>query len=75
MSLIVSLRVPDGIVVAADSLSTALNVMQVATKGIKAKCPKCGENIREKELKLPPIPIPFSASSYTQNLSKMGNKA
>lgn len=75
MSLVVSLRVPDGIVVAADSLSTAHNIMQLTASGLEAKCPRCSEIIRAEDLKLPPIPIPFSASSYTQKLFAIGRSA
>jgi len=58
MSLVISLRVPDGIVVAADSLSTSHTIYDIQIQNVKG----------EKELKIPPIPVPFSASSYTQKL-------
>ncbi|MBD3308180.1 hypothetical protein GF339_17170, partial [candidate division KSB3 bacterium] len=57
MSLVVSLRVPDGIVVAADSLSTAQNLLQFAAQNIELTCPSCHEKISGQELRLPPIPI------------------
>ncbi len=66
MTLAVSLRVPDGIVVAADSLSTAQSSVQIATQ-TQVKCPECGKVIGDK-LKLPSVVFPFSASSYTQKL-------
>ncbi len=64
MSLVVSLRVPDGIVVAADSLSTAQNLVQIELEPIN----KNPDAIPGSTLDVPPIPIPFSASSFTQKL-------
>jgi len=66
MSLVVSLRVPDGIVVAVDSLSLSQNIYELAVEG-GIECPNCQKKITEG-FKLPGIPIPFSASSYTQKL-------
>ena len=60
MSLVVSLRVPDGIVVAADSLSTSRTLLEIIAK---TENPEGGQQVR-----LPSIPIPFSASSFTQKL-------
>ncbi len=42
MTLVVSVRVPDGIVLGADSLST-LAMQHTATASGPAQCPKCGE--------------------------------
>ena len=43
MTLIVSTRVPDGIVIAADSMSTIrMQSPQLSAKG-KTKCPNCGK--------------------------------
>ena len=67
MSLVVSLRVPDGHVIAADSLSTGSAALQVAAD-LSAKCPKCKETIELKQLPLPVIPVPLSSFSYTQKL-------
>ena len=64
MSLVVSLRVPDGIVVAADSLSTAQNLVQIKLEPIN----KNPDAIPGSTLNVPPISIPFSASSFTQKL-------
>lgn len=74
MSLILSLRISDGIVVATDSLSTSNDLLEIATSGIEIKCPHCDKIIKDKGFKLPPIPIPFSASSYTQKLFKFFKK-
>ena len=74
MSLVVSLRVSDGIIVAADSLSTAQNLLEFVAQGIQIDCPKCKGKISEKEIKLPPIPIPFNASSYVQKLFSINKK-
>lgn len=68
MSLVVSLRIPDGIVVAADSLAVSRTLVELVAQDIKVQCPHCAKQISGKELRFPPFPIPFSASSYTQKL-------
>lgn len=68
MSLVISLRVPDGIVAAADSLSTAQSVLELVTGDVKLECPHCKREVSAQQLKLPRLTIPFSASSYTQKL-------
>lgn len=53
MTLVVSVRVPDGVIVAADSLATLAVQTQVKAKG-PAKCPKCGEeHMVEVDVPLP----------------------
>ena len=74
MSLIISLRIPDGIVVAADSLSISQTLVELAAQNVELICPKCQEKITGKELKLPPFGVPFSASSYTQKLFPLFEK-
>jgi len=74
MSLIISQRIPDGIVVAADSMSTAQNLIEFAVRGGETECPKCNEKIKLADLKFPPVPVPFSASSYTQKLFPLYGK-
>jgi len=68
MSLIVSLRVPDGIVVAADSLSTAQTRVEIVAEAAELQCPHCKQMVSAQDLKLPTLNFPFSASSYTQKL-------
>ncbi len=68
MSLIVSLRVPDGVVVAADSLSTSQTRVEIVAEGMQVECPSCKQKIAAGDLALPPIAFPFSASSFTQKL-------
>jgi hypothetical protein len=72
VSLVVSLRVPDGVVVAADSLSTAQNIVQVE---IDQPMPQGqSEPPTTASVSLPSIAIPFSASSYTQKLMSVHGK-
>ncbi|MBU2644836.1 hypothetical protein KKI24_09030 [bacterium] len=73
MSLIVSLRVPDGIVVAADSLATAQSRVEIQGE-LNIVCPECKKEIKQTGLKLPAMNIPFSASSYTQKLFALYKK-
>ncbi len=68
MSLVVSLRVPDGIVVAADSLSTAGSLIEIEFGDATFECPHCKEQVPPSVTSLPAMRIPFSASSYTQKL-------
>ena len=69
MSLVISLRVPDGIVVAADSLSTAQKLVHVEIESLP-QSPGAGE--ASPRIEPPPIPVPFSASSFTQKLIPLG---
>lgn len=59
MSLIVSLRVPDGLVVAADSMSMSQNIVEFVAQD---------QSVKKARIKLPSLQIPFSASSYTQKI-------
>jgi len=74
MSLVVSLRIPDGIVVAADSLATSQTMLELVTEGAHVECPHCHKKIGAEGIRLPPLPIPFSASSYTQKLFPVRKK-
>jgi hypothetical protein len=67
MTLAVSLRVPDGLVIAADSLSTIRGQIGVEAE-FGGVCPECKKNIKLKDIKLPPIPIPSSVSSFAQKV-------
>ncbi len=69
MSLVVSLRIPDGVVVAADSLSTVQHRVELRPE-FKTNCPKCKKSIELKDL--PPLQLPMpmalSTSSFAQKL-------
>ena len=67
MTLAVSLRVPDGLVIASDSLSTTTGHIGIAAE-FEGPCPKCHENIKIKKVSLPPIQIPTSLSSFAQKV-------
>jgi hypothetical protein len=74
MTLVVSLRVPDGVILAADSLQTAQVAIQPALKDFKVTNPKTGEEIPIGNLTLPPILMPTSTSSYAQKLFSFKEK-
>lgn len=74
MSLIVSMRVPDGIVIGADSLSTSQSLLEFVAQNVEMQCPHCKKKVSGQELRFPPIPVPFSASSYTQKLFSLYHK-
>ena len=73
MTLVVSLRVPDGVVLAADSLQTTQAAIFPGLKDIKIACPKCKEQITLKEIHMPPIQVPMSTSSFAQKLFPFKN--
>jgi len=65
MTLTISLKVPDGLVLAAESLQTLQGT--ITAKGeLGVKCPKCQEEFKISDMPLPPIRIP-SGSSPTAN--------
>lgn len=68
MTLVVSLRVPDGVVIAADSLQTTSGQIIPGVKDLKVKHPKTGEDIPIGDLNFPPITIPTSTYSFAQKL-------
>lgn len=74
MTLVVSLRVPDGIVLAADSLQTTQVAIVPGVKDFKVKNPKTGDEISIGDLNLPPIAMPTSTSSYAQKLFSFREK-
>jgi hypothetical protein len=74
MTLVVSLRVPDGVVLAADSLQTTQVAIQPALRDFKVKHPKTGEELPFGDLRLPPILMPTSTSSYAQKLFSFRDK-
>jgi hypothetical protein len=67
MTLNVSLRVPDGIVIASDSLST-VNQPLTQKVTVSARCDHCGQNIEVKDVPAPAISIPASTWPYTQKV-------
>ena len=67
MSLVVSLRTADGIVIAADSLATVRAQQQIEAE-IEVKCPKCDETTKVKLEELPPITFPVSTFSFSQKV-------
>lgn len=75
MSLVVSLRIPDGVVIAADSLSTVQGRIALQPE-LKAKCPECKKNIELRNLPTLQLPLPaaLSTSSFSQKLFPFGNK-
>jgi len=68
MTLVVSLRIADGVVLSADSLQTTIGTIQPELKNFKVRSPKTGEIINVPTVKLPPINIPSSTSSFAQKL-------
>ncbi len=66
MTLIVSLRIPDGIVIAADSLSTLMAGGQFETT-FDVTCPSCNHQ-HEIQSKSPIFPLPGATFSYAQKV-------
>lgn len=72
MTLIVSLRIPDGIVIAGDSLATIVNQSQL-TDNFGVNCPKCGHN-HEIEVQSPMRQLPSTTFSYAQKVFSFCDK-
>ena len=66
MTLIVSLRIPDGIVIAGDSLATMVGQGQLEA-AIGVSCPACGHQ-HEVQGKLPMPPVAATTFSYAQKV-------
>jgi len=72
MTLVVSVRAPDGIVIGADSLSTTQS--KIGFKGnIETTCPRCGEKLAFKDLPGPEIRVPVSIFPTAQKLFSIRN--
>jgi hypothetical protein len=67
MTLAISLRVPDGVIIAADSLMTTIGHIGVYAD-IKATCPECSKEFKIEKVAPPPIPVPSSISSFAQKV-------
>ncbi len=66
MTLIVSLRTSDGIVIAGDSMST-MRAQRVVRGKIKMECPQCG-HVHEEDKSMGSIDIPTTTLSYAQKI-------
>jgi hypothetical protein len=67
MSLVVSLRTADGIVIAADSLATVRAQQQIEAE-VEVQCPDCESKTTVKLDELPPITFPVSTFSFAQKV-------
>lgn len=69
MTLAVSVRIPDGVVLAVDSLSTVQGSLNLKMDA-GFKCQQCGKENQVKDMKLPPLPYPVSTKSAAQKIVK-----
>lgn len=67
MTLVVSLRIADGLVLATDSLSTTQGKIGIAAD-LNVKCPECNKEIELKKLQMPIISVASSTRSFAQKL-------
>lgn len=67
MTLTISVRVPDGVVLATDSL-VSITAMVTPTGELGTKCPKCEEDIKISDLKLPSLSMPAGSSPFGRKL-------
>ena len=75
MTLIVSVRVPDGIIIAADSVSSISAMGQSLTAKGKTKCPNCGkEHDFAAPIQVPLGPGITSTLPYSQKLQPLWNR-
>lgn len=61
MTLCVSLRVPDGVVAAVDSLSTTMATLKIQAD-VRGECPSCNKEIALHDVGLPDLRQPTSTS-------------
>jgi hypothetical protein len=67
MTLNVSLRVPDGIVLASDSLATLMQRID-QKMNVTVTCPGCGNRFEQKDIQTPPMSVPSSTWPYAQKM-------
>lgn len=73
MSLVVSLRTADGLILATDSLSSVQATVNIASD-VKVKCPQCAKDIELRELRMPPVSFATSTRSFAQKLFPFSRK-
>lgn len=73
MTLVVSVRIPDGVVLAVDSLSTVSGAFNFAMDA-EFKCKSCGTPNEVKNMQVPQVAFPISTKSSAQKLVKFKEK-
>jgi hypothetical protein len=73
MTLNVSMRVPDGIVLASDSLTTVTQRID-QKMNVETDCKKCGDHIEIKDVAVPPMTVPSSTWPYAQKVYPLQRK-
>jgi hypothetical protein len=73
MTLNVSLIVPDGIVIASDSLMTLTRPI-TQKMNVDSLCPKCNERVEIKDVQVPPVSVPSTTFPYAQKLFDIKGK-
>jgi hypothetical protein len=73
MTLNVSLIVPDGIVVASDSLMTLSRPIN-QKMNVDTLCPNCNERVEIKDVQVPPVSVPSSTFPYAQKIFDIKGK-
>jgi hypothetical protein len=68
VTLNVTLQVPDGIVIASDSLLTLTQPISQRRINVPMVCPKCKEHVELKDVEVPSVPVPSSTFPYAQKL-------
>ncbi len=74
MTLAVSARIPDGVVIGVDSLSTVGGALQMGMMNAKVKCRQCGTENDLQNLQLPPVQFPVSTKPNAQKLFRFKDK-
>ena len=72
MTLILSLRIPDGIVIAGDSLATVMGRGQLNAP-VDVNCPECGHN-HQVQAQFPMPQMPATTFSYAQKVFSIYKK-
>ncbi len=73
MTMNVTVRVPDGIVIASDSLASQQNAIQLPPLNVRHKCGSCGnEEASSIAVPAPPIGVPANSSPLANKLFYIG---
>jgi hypothetical protein len=73
MTINVSIRVPDGVVIGADSLATSLVPLKAQVQLGSIRCEKCKHEMQGGAVQMPPIGVPGSSTPLASKLFYVGN--
>ncbi len=75
MTINISIRVPDGVVIAADSLATSLMSVKANVTVPPVKCGACGSDVSGQVVQMPPFGVPGNSTPLASKLFYVGDFA